>query len=252
MNSILYQALLLDIDGTLVGQSRKISHKVMEAINRASQIIPIALVSSRRHMSVSDYAIQLGLDGFHISESGARVFEPSTGTSYWKCTMPKDDVFDIVKFIEQQGYRLSIIDGDSHVGTFAEINTWSVTSVSAVGLNPSQAKGLVQRFSNRSKVRGVAIPMQDDVLNLRIVDFTNIAASKGIAAQKWATLMGIDPKLMIGVGDSYNDLALLEACGLKVAMGNGAEELKLQADFIAPPVDKDGVAFVIEKFILNQ
>jgi HAD superfamily hydrolase (TIGR01484 family) len=252
MNAMRYQALLLDIDGTLVGHSRKISEKVMDAIYQASQIIPVALVSSRRHMSVSDYAIQLGLGGLHISESGARVFDPSTGTSYWKCTMRKDDVFDIVKFIEYHGYHLSVIDNDRHVGTFDEISAWCVTSVSAVSLNPLQAKDLVQQFSNRPNIRSVAIPMQDDVQNLRLVDFTSVEASKGIAAHKWAALMGIAPEAMIGIGDSYNDLALFEACGLKVAMGNGAEELKLQADFIAPPVDKDGVALVIEKFILNR
>ena len=197
MTATRYQALLLDIDGTLVDQSRKVSQKVMETIYQASQTIPIALVSSRRHMSVSDYAIQLGLDGFHISESGARVFEPSTGASYWKCTMPKDDAFEIVNFIEQQGYRLSVIDGDRHVSTSGEISAWCITSVSAVGLNPSQAKDLIQQFSNRPKVRGVAIPMQDDVRKLRIVDFTSIEASKGIAARKWASLMGIDPELML-------------------------------------------------------
>jgi hydroxymethylpyrimidine pyrophosphatase-like HAD family hydrolase len=55
---------------------------------------------------------------------------------------------------------------------------------------------------------------------------------------------------MIGVGDGYNDFPLLEACGLKVAMGNALEDLKGIADYIAPSVDEDGVANVIEKFIL--
>lgn len=40
------------------------------------------------------------------------------------------------------------------------------------------------------------------------------------------------------------------ACGLKVAMGNAVKELKEIADFIAPTVEQDGLATVIEKFIL--
>jgi len=40
------------------------------------------------------------------------------------------------------------------------------------------------------------------------------------------------------------------ACGLKVAMGNATEDLKEIADYIAPTVDEDGVADVIEKFVL--
>lgn len=56
---------------------------------------------------------------------------------------------------------------------------------------------------------------------------------------------------IIGVGDGYNDLALFEAVGLKVAMGNGVEELKAKADYITKHVDKDGLADVIEKFVLS-
>ena len=40
------------------------------------------------------------------------------------------------------------------------------------------------------------------------------------------------------------------ACGLKVAMGNAVEDLKAIADYIALPVEKDGVAEVINKFVL--
>jgi hypothetical protein len=42
------------------------------------------------------------------------------------------------------------------------------------------------------------------------------------------------------------------ACGLKVAMGNAVPELKAIADYIAPSVTDDGMATVIEKFILNS
>ena len=52
------------------------------------------------------------------------------------------------------------------------------------------------------------------------------------------------------MGDGYNDFPLLMACGLKIAMGNAVPELKAIADFIAPSVEEDGVATVIEKFIL--
>ncbi len=55
---------------------------------------------------------------------------------------------------------------------------------------------------------------------------------------------------IIGVGDSYNDFPLLMACGLKVAMGNAAPELKEIADYIAPTVEEDGVVDVIKRFVL--
>ena len=46
-------------------------------------------------------------------------------------------------------------------------------------------------------------------------------------------------------------IPLLMACGLKIAMGNAYEELKSIADYVAPPIEEDGVADAIEKFILK-
>ena len=48
-----------------------------------------------------------------------------------------------------------------------------------------------------------------------------------------------------------NDIPLLNICGLKVAMGNADKKLKSIAHHIAPSVDEDGVAHVVEKFILS-
>ncbi len=76
-------------------------------------------------------------------------------------------------------------------------------------------------------------------------------ATKQHGIQQVAKHLGINTHEMIGIGDGYNDFPLLMACGLKVAMGNAVDELKAIADYIAPPVTKDGVADVIEKYILH-
>ena len=56
---------------------------------------------------------------------------------------------------------------------------------------------------------------------------------------------------VIAVGDSENDLSMLQFAGLGVSMGNGDEEIKNRADYITDTNDNDGVAKVIEKFILE-
>lgn len=45
-------------------------------------------------------------------------------------------------------------------------------------------------------------------------------------------------------------MPLFESVGFKVAMGNAPKELKEIADYVAPTVQEDGVADVIERFIL--
>jgi hydroxymethylpyrimidine pyrophosphatase-like HAD family hydrolase len=83
------------------------------------------------------------------------------------------------------------------------------------------------------------------------LDIVSEHASKLHGVVDVAKLMHLSTHEIIGVGDGYNDFPLLMACGLKIAMGNAVPELKAIADFVAPTVDEDGVATVIEKFILT-
>lgn len=61
---------------------------------------------------------------------------------------------------------------------------------------------------------------------------------------------GVLPEESMVIGDGGNDLPLFELAGIKVAMGNAAEELKSMADWVAPSVDNDGLAAAIDKYIL--
>jgi len=54
------------------------------------------------------------------------------------------------------------------------------------------------------------------------------------------------------VGDSGNDVSMVQWAGLGVAMGNATPDVLAVADFIAPPVEQDGVATVIEQFVLGN
>ena len=55
---------------------------------------------------------------------------------------------------------------------------------------------------------------------------------------------------MIAVGDNFNDLDMIEFAGLGVAVGNAPEDVRIAADIVAPTNDDEGVAYVIEKYLL--
>lgn len=84
--------------------------------------------------------------------------------------------------------------------------------------------------------------------------FTEISA---IGINKWegisylADKLGIDGSEVIGIGDNINDVEMIQGAGLGVAMENAAPYVKEQADYITKDNESDGVAYVIEKFILN-
>jgi 5-amino-6-(5-phospho-D-ribitylamino)uracil phosphatase len=65
-------------------------------------------------------------------------------------------------------------------------------------------------------------------------------------------LLGIEMSEVIAMGDSLNDLAMIRAAGLGVAMGNAQDEVKQSAEIITASNVEDGVARIIEQYILNQ
>ena len=65
-----------------------------------------------------------------------------------------------------------------------------------------------------------------------------------------ADYLGITSTEVICVGDAGNDIHMLEYAGLSVAMGNAFDDIKAIADYVTHSNEEDGVAHVIEKFIL--
>jgi hydroxymethylpyrimidine pyrophosphatase-like HAD family hydrolase len=62
---------------------------------------------------------------------------------------------------------------------------------------------------------------------------------------------GLNKEEILAIGDQNNDIALLQAGGVKIAMGNASEELKQIADYITGSVYEDGFVTAMEKFCFN-
>ena len=77
------------------------------------------------------------------------------------------------------------------------------------------------------------------------------SSSKGNAVAKLAKSLNLSPEEVMCIGDSENDLSMIEFAGLGVAMGNGLDLLKDAADYITDTNNNDGVAKAIENFVLN-
>lgn len=63
--------------------------------------------------------------------------------------------------------------------------------------------------------------------------------------------LGLSKNEMIACGDGYNDLTMIQYAGLGVAMGNGVLPVRKAADYITLSNEEDGVAHVVEKFMLS-
>lgn len=82
------------------------------------------------------------------------------------------------------------------------------------------------------------------------VEMTHKKANKGDALLTVCNYLDIDPARAMAFGDDLNDLGMIRAAGIGVAMGNAYEAVKKEADVIAPTCDEEGVARVIEELCL--
>lgn len=113
-----------------------------------------------------------------------------------------------------------------------------------------------------------AKPLKDDILDkimIKLIDkytvvkpfeFTveviNKDCNKWTGVKKIADRLGIKKEEIICIGDSENDEHMIRNAGLGVAMGNGFSKIKEIADYVTYTNEQNGVAHVIEKFILKK
>lgn len=76
--------------------------------------------------------------------------------------------------------------------------------------------------------------------------------NKWIAIQKLTNKLNIKPEEVMAIGDNFNDIEMIKNAGLGVAMNNGSPVAKEVARVIAPSNDQDGVAVVLEQYVLHN
>ena len=76
--------------------------------------------------------------------------------------------------------------------------------------------------------------------------------AKGIDKSTGITLLcqhlNLDPRDTMSFGDGINDLEMLQAAGIGVAMGQGRDEIKAIADYVSDSVEKDGIVSALKAF----
>ena len=244
------RALVVDLDGTLIDRSEKISGRVKGAVQQVSKKIPVSIATGREMSHVIDYARQLGLDTPQICDGGATVLDPSTGKATWCNPLEPVDAERIVRLLHETGTPFIATFPGGSTAEIGGVTHWNLIRVSALDISEQAAGSLADRFQNDAETQAVKVylPYND----LWAVDFTRRGVDKAAATALLADMIGVDLGQIAAAGDSYNDLPLLQACGLAIAMGDAPEELKAIAHYIAPSAEEDGLAVAIEEFILRR
>ncbi|MBQ1328484.1 MAG: HAD family phosphatase [Eubacterium sp.] len=272
--------LVLDIDGTLTNSKKEITPKTKGKIKEILELGHMVMIASGRPTpGVQRYVDELELKkygGYTITFNGARVVDCATGEDIYLHRLPQKYVEGIYNYAMEHEMGIGTYSKDMDKGTFPQI--YAANKITKYLRLESDLTGLsiaaVKDFVNVIDYDPYKILMTDnpqvsekhmlelqeiygDELNiLRSEPFFVEVMAKGI--DKATTLakiigpLGIEYENTICCGDGFNDISMVRYAAVGVAMENAQEAVKEAANYITASNDNDGIAEVIDKFILND
>ena len=247
MSDCLYAGLLVDLDGTLLAVDT-VSPRVAAAVRRVDEALPVSIASGRRSFDVIHYARELGLSAPQISNGGATLLEPADSSILWNRAMPPVRAREIIDRLDKESVNFIATHPAGDAESVGEIVHWDLTRISAMDISERAADELAAAFAGCVDLNVVKVYLHYN--GWWAVDFTAAGVDKGTAVRELAKRRGVEPSQFIAAGDSYNDLPMLQAAGRRIAMAAAPAELRALSDFVAPPVEQDGLAVAIEEWLL--
>ena len=244
------RAVALDLDGTIIGPDERITPRVMAAVGRLAAAAPVFLATGREPADVMRYARQLGLTTPQVSDGGAAILDPASGRHLWSANLGREFSKEIVNLLHDTGTAFVATHVRGAFWRLAEVPDWDIVRVSALDMSPEAADAMAGRYSARPGIHVVKASLPYN--GLWAVDFTREGVDKATGVSRNGESLGVPIGEMAAVGDSFNDLPMLRAAGLAIAMGGAPAEIQEVCHHVAPRVEDDGLAYAIGEWILPR
>lgn len=277
MNAV--KLIALDLDGTLFNSQSQISAHNIDTIKKANEAGATVVISTGRPYNGLPFE-QLKGSGirFAITTNGSAIYEIESGKCLFEEAMDEEIILPILDFL---------LTKDIHMDAFIGGKGYTPVQCVAAGqklANPPALKHYILNtrvrvdnlplfiHENQLKVQKMTLNFypEGDIFKDREevrkylesnpavttvsggynnLEFTRADVNKGVGLQKMAQLLDIPVAQTMAVGDTENDLAIIRAAGVGVAMGNATAAVKSAADYITTSNDEDGVATAIAHFL---
>lgn len=271
----------LDLDGTLFDNSSRISKRNLTAIRSITdKSIHVVISTGRPFEGIPFDQIKGTGINYAITANGSGIYEISTGKCLYENAMDEELVTPILNFLLTRDIHMDAFIGGKGYTPIQCVETAQKLTVPSSIKNyiittRTRLDNILQFIhENQLKVQKMTLnfyPAADGTLidretvrkflvsnpsittvcgGYNNLEFTRADANKGVGLRKLAEILGVNPDATMAIGDTENDLAIIEAAGIGVAMGNATDAVKARADYVTTTNTKDGVAAAIEHFIL--
>jgi len=265
-----YKLIAADLDGTLMGEDAILSAKVKDAVRRAmDKGVKFTIATGRAFSSTRLFAQELRVNAPLICYQGGLIKDHLSGQVIHEQSLPLPLAQGLIRFTRQRGLHLNVYMDDGRA--YAERVSPETSYYTGIAKEAVHPVGDMLAFLDRDPMKFIIVLSNDGATESliaelgalfagqmwfvrsysRFVEGIPLGVSKGRALARLADHLGISLEETIGIGDNDNDLELVERAGLGVAMGNASSAVKAAADYIAPPIEEEGVVEVIERFVLS-
>lgn len=263
---MIYQAVAFDLDGTLLSSNATILESSKQAIQKIREKgIKVYFVTGRHHTAVRPYYKELDLDTPVVCCNGTYVYDFKNEKALVGNPLSSQVASHLIAEAQAQGIHTAVYFEDAMTYEtlnihFEKFQKWVQSCPEAVRPNVYQVESFQQEIEKGTTIWKVLISDQDLVKLQSFVeklprdqvspewswvdrvDITSVGNSKGARLAELLKTEGIELEQVIAFGDNFNDISMLEAVGLGIAMGGSEEEVQQKAKKTIGSNNEDSIA----------
>ena len=274
------QAILLDLDGTLLNDQKMISPKTKETLlSLQANGIRVVLASGRPKRGIEPFAKELKLaqyGGLIVSSNGACVTDATTGETLFEQAIDRDVAraildhltgFDVIPMLNDETYMyvndvfsgmlelngepFNIIEYESRGGRFQLREEPRLADAIAFPVYKILVAG--QPDYLQANADAMSQPFNQQVTGMftanMYYEFTDYGIDKARALDHVFQQVGIARDQTIAFGDGHNDRSMLEYAGISVAMDNAVDAIKAIATDVTRSNNEEGIAHHLARYL---
>jgi Cof subfamily protein (haloacid dehalogenase superfamily) len=255
----------VDLDGTLLNDSRQVGARTVNALrclpNAGARVV---IASARPPRSVRHVYNELGLDTWQINYNGALVWDEPNRRAVYHRPMAGSVVRQIIDAVRDRYDEVLVgcevldrwctdrFDETYTTETGRLFKPDLVAPLDAFLNQPITKLMFLADPVTITRLDPVLIDLPFDVSIVRsdpnLVQIMDAGASKGEALRLVAKHYGVPMEQVMAIGDAVNDVPMLQAAGVAIAMDNAHPDVKAVADWVAPSNNDHGVHAALVKY----
>lgn len=269
-----YQIIATDLDGTLLANNGYVSSENWAAIEKLQALgVGVVPATGRVFSELTAELLESPFFRYYITSNGAEVYDKQTGKSY-PLTLSAQLVKEVLdklysypvniffhtehkSFVDERGHNIAHYQSfhmNSYWIEFALEYEVPIPDLKAFAYSAPSAESLCVFFKNMEDLLECkAFFGKDPRLQVAQTDPYNLEicsakAGKGNALRLLAEVLDIPIAATIAVGDSTNDMTMLTAAGLGLAMSNAVPELKTAADAVICSNEEHAIRYILNHY----